>query len=71
MLLAVMEEAPTEGPGRTLLLGAVDNLAAEILSGSAALHDLIGESEHLGQAMLVLVDLFHSRFCGGSPIGSC
>lgn len=58
MLLAVMEEAPAEGPGRTLHLGAIDNLAAEILSGSAALHELIGESENLGQAMLVLVNLF-------------
>lgn len=58
MLLAVMQEAPAGGPGHRLLLGAVDNLVAEILAGSAALRDLIGESENLGQAMLVLVGLF-------------
>lgn len=58
MLLGVMREAPAEEPGCTLFLGAIDNLVAEILGGSAALHDLIGESDNLGQAMSVLVDLF-------------
>ena len=34
-------EAPAEGAGRTLLMSAVDNLLAEVLTGSAALHELI------------------------------
>ena len=45
MLLKVMEEAPADGPGRVLLLSVVDTLIAEILGGSAALHELIGENE--------------------------
>jgi hypothetical protein len=57
-LLGIMGEAPAEGPGRTLLLGSVDTLIAEILGGSAALQELIGESENLGQALVALVDLF-------------
>ncbi len=57
-LLAVMGEAPADGPGRTLLLGSIDTIIAEILGGSAALHELIGESENLGQALTVLVGLF-------------
>ena len=57
-LLAIMRELPNEGPGRTLLMGAVDTLVAEILNGAAALHELIGETENLGAALLVLVDLF-------------
>ncbi len=65
MLLAVMQEAPAGGPGLVLLLGAVDNVVAEILTGAAALRDLIGESENLGQAMLALVDLF----LGDAPSG--
>jgi hypothetical protein len=57
-LLAIMRELPDEGPGRTLLMGAVDTLVAEILNGAAALHELIGETENLGAALLVLVELF-------------
>jgi hypothetical protein len=68
MLLAVMHEAPVEGPGRVLLLGAVDNLVAEILAGSAALHELIGESDDLGQAMTVLVELFLGQIPQGEDI---
>ena len=57
-LLTVMAEAPVEGAGRTLLLSAVDSLLAEILAGSAALHELIGASENLGGALMSLVRLF-------------
>lgn len=57
-LLAVMAEAPEDGAGRTLLLGTVDTLIAEILGGSAALHELIGDNDNLGQALMVLVGLF-------------
>jgi hypothetical protein len=57
-LLAITSEAPDSGPGRALLLDAVDNVAAEILGSSAALHELLGERENLGQALMILVHLF-------------
>ena len=57
-LLAIMAEAPADGPGRALLLSAIDSLLAEVLGGSAALHELIGTSENLGQALASLVRLF-------------
>ncbi|HKD24226.1 MAG TPA: hypothetical protein VKB71_19555 [Rhizomicrobium sp.] len=57
-LLTVTPQAPESGPGRALLLDAIDNLIAEILGSSAALHELLGERENLGQALLVLVHLF-------------
>ena len=57
-LLNIMAEAPAEGAGRTLLLTAIDSLLAEILAGSAALHELIGSSENLGEALMSLVRLF-------------
>jgi hypothetical protein len=57
-LLLVAREIPAEGPGRTLLLGCLDTLIAEILGSAAALHELMGETESLGQALLTLVELF-------------
>jgi hypothetical protein len=60
-LLHILEDIPEEGPGRTLLLGAVDSLIAEVLGSAAALHELIGETESLAQALLVLIELFLGR----------
>ena len=57
-LIALMEEAPADGPGRPLQLSAIDRIIAEILSGSAALHELIGKKDNLGAALLSLVQLF-------------
>ncbi len=57
-LLALAKEAPADGPGRTLLLSAIDSLIAEVLAGSAALHELIGDNENLGAALMCLVQLF-------------
>ncbi|MDE2133016.1 MAG: hypothetical protein KGJ49_00270 [Alphaproteobacteria bacterium] len=57
-LIALMEEAPGEGPGGPLLLTAIDTIIAEILSGSAALRELIGDSDNLGAALMGLVQLF-------------
>ncbi|HXC56931.1 MAG TPA: hypothetical protein VNU97_16650 [Rhizomicrobium sp.] len=57
-LLALMAEAPTEGQARTLLLSAIDSLIGEVLAGSAALHELIGNNENLGEALMCLVQLF-------------
>ncbi|HTW34013.1 MAG TPA: hypothetical protein VMD53_05285 [Rhizomicrobium sp.] len=57
-LLAIIPDAPADGAGRALFMGSVDAIAAEIISGSVALRELIGESESLGQALTLLVDLF-------------
>jgi hypothetical protein len=73
-LLHIVVEVPDEGPGRTLLLGALDTLIAEVLGGAAALHELMGQTENLGEALLSLVELFlgQSRVDGieGSPLSA-
>ena len=43
---------------RKLVLSSIDAILAEILGGSAALHDLMGPAENLGQALNNLVTLF-------------
>ncbi|HWX88895.1 MAG TPA: hypothetical protein VNY75_01210, partial [Rhizomicrobium sp.] len=58
MLITIMENAPPENAPRKLVLSSVDAILAEILAGSAALHDLMGPAENLGQAMNNLVTLF-------------
>jgi hypothetical protein len=58
LLLALMNEIPQEGPGRTLLLTTIDSLVAEMLNGSAALAELLGHNSDLGHALLNLVELF-------------
>ncbi len=62
-LLALMPEIAADGPERVLLLGAVDGLVAEMLTGAAALADLLGHNDNLGQALYHLTDLF----LGNSP----
>jgi hypothetical protein len=57
-LLSLMAEAPAEEHARALVLAAVDSIVAEVLGGSAALHELMGVKENLGEALLALVDLF-------------
>ena len=58
MLITIMESAPSEDGPRKLVLSSVDAILAEILNGSAALHDLLGPAENLGQALNNLVTLF-------------
>jgi len=58
MLITIMESAPSEDTARKLILSSVDAILAEILGGSAALHDLMGAAENLGQALNNLVTLF-------------
>lgn len=55
-LLALTEQAA--GDGRVLLLASIDTIIAEILSGAAALRDLIGAQESFGDEMANLVELF-------------
>jgi hypothetical protein len=58
MLITIMEKGPSEDAPRKLVLSSVDAILAEILGGSAALHDLMGPADNLGQAMNNLVTLF-------------
>jgi len=57
-LISLMDEAPEEGPGGKLLISAIDTIIAEILGGSAALHELIGKKDNLAAALMSLVQLF-------------
>jgi hypothetical protein len=55
-LIGLMEQA--EGDGRALILSSIDTILAEILSGAAALRDLIGAKENFGAELASLVELF-------------
>jgi hypothetical protein len=61
MLITIMENAPSEDAPRQLVMSSVDAILAELLGGSAALHDLMGPAENLGQALNNLVTLFLGR----------
>ena len=58
MLLRIMEQAPSDEGPRKLILSSVDAILSEILNGSAALHELLGRAENLGQALSNLVTLY-------------
>ena len=61
LLLTVMENAPAaEGP-RKLVLSSVDAILAEVMGGSAALHELMGPADTLAVALGQLVELFLGR----------
>ena len=66
-LLTIMRLAPAEGEARKLVLGSVDAVMSEILNGSAALHDLIGKSENLAEALGRLVELFLGKSQKAAP----
>src|SRR5258706_6666059 len=57
-LLILMAELPADGAGRSLLLNTIDVLVAEMLTGAAALADLLGHNPDLGHALMNLVELF-------------
>ena len=57
-LLSIMENAPQDEAARKLVLSSIDAILAETLNGSAALHELMGHAENLGQALNNLVTLF-------------
>ena len=69
LLLTVMESAPAaEGP-RKLVLSSVDAIMAEVMGGSAALHELMGPAETLAVALGQLVELFLGRAPKGAKGG--
>ncbi|MGN6515732.1 MAG: hypothetical protein ACTHLR_07800 [Rhizomicrobium sp.] len=57
-LLSMLKEAERNQDVGEVLLAAVDSIGAEILAGSAALHELIGRHENLGAALWTLVHVF-------------
>jgi hypothetical protein len=57
-LLTLMKFTPEKEAGRTLVLSSIDAILAEILGGSAALHELIGAKDNLAGALSSLVELF-------------
>lgn len=67
-LLLLLNEVPAEGAAHDLLIGSIDAYVAEVLGGTSALHELIGQTKCLGEALLVLVDLFLGR---GPADGNC
>jgi hypothetical protein len=68
-LLAIMESAPADEAPRKLVLSSVDAILAEVLNGSAALHELMGHAENLGQALNNIVTLFLGRTPDGLQAG--
>jgi hypothetical protein len=57
-LLSILKEAERDAEAAEVLLPTVDSIGAEILAGSAALHELIGKTENLGAALWILVHVF-------------
>ena len=69
MLITIMDQAPQQEAPRKLVLSSIDAILAEILNGSAALHDLMGPAENLGQALNNLVTLFLGKEPEGGVAG--
>lgn len=61
LVLGVMHELPEGEAARKLLLGTIDTLVSEIVSGAAGLGALLGEQPNLGSALLAMVDLYLGR----------
>jgi hypothetical protein len=68
-LLSILKEVEGDDPASLLLLSAVDSIGAEILNGSAALHELIGNTENLGASLFLLVHLFLGQKMEGARSG--
>ncbi len=58
IVLGFMEGLPKYGPVRDLCLDVIDMFVAEMLDGSAALGDLLGEQDNLGMSLALMADIF-------------
>lgn len=67
-LLSLLEQGKGTGAGASLLTSCVDSIAAEILNGAAALHDLIGDHDDLGDALTTLIHLFLGQKRTDKPV---
>ncbi len=69
LLLTIMEKAPAQEAPRKLVLSSIDAVLAEIMGGSAALHELLGPAETLADSLSRLVELFLGRVPGDAKSG--
>ena len=61
-VLALLGDLPAEdGPARSLGLKLIDSIVGEMLTGNAALGDLLGEMPDLGSALVKMADIFLGR----------
>ncbi len=58
IVLDLMDTLPKEGPGRDSCLGIVDRFVCDMVSGRAALQDLMGEHDSMGALLTRMTDLF-------------
>ncbi len=58
LILDLIDELPEHPKLREKALKTIDSLIAEMLTGNAALGDLLGDQKDLGNALLVITDLF-------------
>lgn len=68
-LIAVLDEAPSDDPGRTLLLTSVDALVEEVLNSAAALGELLGGRDNPSAALQALIALFLGTAQAGAQPG--
>ncbi len=60
-LVALLRNLPTEEDPRAIALISIDDFVSEIMAGSAGLDDLMGNQEQLGDALMIMADLFLGR----------
>lgn len=70
-LLSLLDALPQDGPARALGVKTIDTIVAELLAGSAALIDLLGDQPDLGSALLHLCALFLGRREGLDGLPPC
>ncbi len=68
-LLVFMKELPDKGPARDLGLEVIDLFVAEMLEGAAALGDLLGDQENLGDSLTLMADIFLGQVKKDAPVG--
>ena len=68
-LIEILSFAPPDGEPRTLILSSIDAIMAEALSASTALHELLGPSENLAEALTRLVELFLGKIAADDAKG--
>ena len=68
-LIEILGYAPENGDPRTLVLSSIDAVMAEALSASTALHELLGPSENLSDALTRLIELFLGKIASQDPKG--
>ena len=57
-MIEILGFAPESGDARMLVLSSIDAVMAEALGASTALHELLGPSENLAEALTRLIELF-------------